>query len=68
MHCAEDLGPQDAGQGGHPRPKPGPYRGPDTVPASSNGHRREPTGPNGSGPEQPTDGVRVSMPDEDERG
>ena len=36
--------------------------------ASANGHRSEPPGPNGSGPEQPTDGVRVSMPDEDERG
>ena len=50
--------------GGKPRPKPGPYRGDDRVPASSNGHRKNGTGPNGSGPEQPSDGVRVSMPDE----
>jgi linoleoyl-CoA desaturase len=50
--------------GGKPRPKPGPYRGGDTEPASGNGHRRAPVGPNGSGPEQPTDGVRVSMPDD----
>jgi fatty acid desaturase len=48
--------------GGKPRPKPGPYRGPDTVRASSGGERRGPAGVNGSGPEQPTDGVRVSMP------
>jgi fatty acid desaturase len=52
--------------GGKPRPKPGPYRGDDTEPAveprfSRNG---EP-GPQGSGPEQPQDGVRVSMPDEE---
>jgi linoleoyl-CoA desaturase len=54
--------------GGKPRPKPGPFRGdPETAPLSAtNGHRRngEP-GPHGSGPEQPSDGVRVSMPDED---
>ena len=49
--------------GGKPRPKPGPYRGDDRAPASSNGHRKNGTGPNGSGPEQPSDGVRVSMPD-----
>ena len=51
--------------GGKPRPKPGPYRGDDTEPAVQNGNGRhaEP-GTNGSGPEQPTDGVRVSMPDE----
>ncbi len=51
--------------GGKPRPKPGPYRGDDAAPASSNGRRNGATGENGSGPEQPTDGVRVSMPDED---
>jgi len=50
--------------GGEPRPKPGPYRGGDTAPASTNGHRSEPAGPNGSGPEQPSDGVRVDMPSE----
>ena len=50
--------------GGKPRAKPGPYRGPDAAPASTNGKRSEPTGSNGSGPEQPSDGVRVSMPDE----
>ncbi len=50
--------------GGEPRPKPGPYRGGDTAPASVNGNgaRRGPTGPNGSGPEQASDGVRVEMP------
>ena len=51
--------------GGKPRPKPGPYRGDDRVQASSNGHRNGQPGKNGSGPEQPTDGVRVSMPDKD---
>ena len=51
--------------GGQPRPKPGPYRGDDTEPAATNGSRSKPAGANGSGPEQPTDGVRVSMPDED---
>ena len=57
--------------GGKPRPKPGPYRGDDTAPtpASVNGngaHRngRAPTGASGSGPEQPTAGVRVDMPEE----
>jgi NADPH-dependent stearoyl-CoA 9-desaturase len=56
--------------GGKPRPKPGPYRGGD---GESNGHvngkpRRPesaPTGANGSGPEQPEDGVRFSMPDDE---
>jgi linoleoyl-CoA desaturase len=51
--------------GGKPRPKPGPYRGEDTEPATANGNRREPAGPDGSGPEQKTPGVRVSMPRED---
>ncbi len=52
--------------GGKPRPKPGPYRGADTEPAATNGGSRGgPPGPHGSGPEQPTDGVRVSMPRED---
>jgi linoleoyl-CoA desaturase len=51
--------------GGHPRAKPGPYRGDDTAPESTNGARSKPAGANGSGPEQPSDGVRVSMPDED---
>ncbi|MEA2426298.1 MAG: NADPH-dependent stearoyl-CoA 9-desaturase, partial [Thermoleophilaceae bacterium] len=50
--------------GGKPRPKPGPYRGEDGdyQPASNgNGHARNGSaGSNGSGPEQPTDGVRVS--------
>jgi len=50
--------------GGHPRPKPGPYRGDDVAATpSTNGARSRPTGQNGSGPEQPTDGVRVSMPE-----
>ncbi|MEA2368223.1 MAG: NADPH-dependent stearoyl-CoA 9-desaturase, partial [Thermoleophilaceae bacterium] len=51
--------------GGKPRPKPGPYRGDDTAESSANGKRREPAGPQGSGPEQETPGVRVSMPRED---
>jgi linoleoyl-CoA desaturase len=52
--------------GGKPRPKPGPYRGADSEPAATNGgSRRGQPGPHGSGPEQPTDGVRVSMPRED---
>src|SRR5680860_235789 len=52
--------------GGHPRPKPGPYRGDDREPAHSGGRRNGATGANGSGPEQPTDGVRVSMPDDED--
>ena len=52
--------------GGKPRPKPGPYHGGGTGSMVGNGSRRRgPTGPDGSGPEQPTDGVRVSMPRED---
>ncbi|MBA3437667.1 MAG: fatty acid desaturase, partial [Thermoleophilaceae bacterium] len=53
--------------GGKPRPKPGPYRGDGNgaAPASTHDTRKGPTGENGSGPEQPTDGVRVVMPDED---
>ena len=51
--------------GGQPRPKPGPYHGDGAAPPGSNGGRRRPTGPHGSGPEQPTDGVRVAMPRED---
>jgi fatty acid desaturase len=53
--------------GGKPRPKPGPYRGDDTEPAvqNGNGKHRTDTGENGSGPEQGTDGVRVSMPDDE---
>jgi len=50
--------------GGQPRPKPGPYRGGESPPATTNGARHEPPGAEGSGPEQPTDGVRVSMPKE----
>ena len=51
--------------GGAPRPKPGPYRGGD-VEFSGNGHGPlEPAGPQGSGPEQPSDGVRVSVPSRD---
>jgi linoleoyl-CoA desaturase len=51
--------------GGRPRPKPGPYRGDDTEPAPGAQPRFGRPGPDGSGPEQPSDGVRVSMPDED---
>jgi NADPH-dependent stearoyl-CoA 9-desaturase len=52
--------------GGRPRPKPGPYRGPLSDGLASSGDRAARftrPGENGSGPEQPTDGVRVSMPD-----
>jgi fatty acid desaturase len=51
--------------GGHPRPKPGPYRGPDAHEAAQPDReaRFGRPGTNGSGPEQPTDGVRVSMPE-----
>src|SRR3954470_16107687 len=52
--------------GGKPRPKPGPFRGDDETDHSaledSQRFARE-AGANGSGPEQPSDGVRVSMPD-----
>jgi linoleoyl-CoA desaturase len=51
--------------GGKPRPKPGPYRGGDGHGAPEGRFRRpegKPTGPHGSGPEQPDDGVRVEMP------
>jgi NADPH-dependent stearoyl-CoA 9-desaturase len=52
--------------GGKPRPKPGPYRGDDTEPAPEPRFARDGSpGENGSGPEQPSEGVRVSMPDED---
>jgi linoleoyl-CoA desaturase len=54
--------------GGKPRPKPGPFRGDDETDheALERTHRfaRE-AGENGSGPEQASDGVRVSMPDQD---
>ena len=50
--------------GGKPRPKPGPYRGDDADASHTSGGRSESTGANGSGPEQPSDGVRVSMPDD----
>jgi fatty acid desaturase len=48
--------------GGKPRPKPGPYAGDDV--AAHPREREQKPGTNGSGPEQPTDGVRVSVPDE----
>jgi linoleoyl-CoA desaturase len=53
--------------GGKPRPKPGPFRGDvDTADAPVNGDGRfsRDPGPQGSGPEQPSEGVRVSMPKE----
>jgi hypothetical protein len=53
--------------GGKPRPKPGPYQGGDAAEHSSNGHRSSaPKGEDGSGPEQRSEGVRVSMPSEGE--
>ncbi len=53
--------------GGKPRPKPGPYKGdPETAAIAGNGngrHRDPAAGGSGvSGPEQDSDGVRVSMP------
>ncbi len=51
--------------GGKPRPNPGPYHGAETGSAPTNGTRRGPSGPDGSGPEQTTDGVRASMPQDD---
>ncbi len=53
--------------GGQARPKPGPYHGPGgSVNGSGNGNGADPgpAGPHGSGPEQTSDGVRVSMPQE----
>jgi linoleoyl-CoA desaturase len=53
--------------GGKPRPKPGPYKGGDAADWSSNGHERPaPPGPEGSGPEQSSEGVRVSIPSEEQ--
>ena len=51
--------------GGKPRPKPGPFKGgdPDEVESVQAVRSERPTGPNGSGPEQPDEGVRFSMPD-----
>ena len=52
--------------GGKPRPKPGPYRGDGAAERAASGNRRaEPPGPDGSGPEQRSEGVRVSMPGAD---
>jgi linoleoyl-CoA desaturase len=54
--------------GGAPRPKPGPYQGPEADDAGLRSDREQRfarPGENGSGPEQPTDGVRVSMPQEE---
>jgi NADPH-dependent stearoyl-CoA 9-desaturase len=51
--------------GGKPRPKPGPYKGGegDDVAPTPGVRSERPTGSNGSGPEQPDEGVRFSMPD-----
>ena len=49
--------------GGKVRPKPGPYKGGDGIyPAAVNGNGSKPSGENGSGPEQKSDGVRVEVP------
>jgi linoleoyl-CoA desaturase len=53
--------------GGSPRPKPGPYHAghgssAPSMDAVSAVPDPGPTGPHGSGPEQTTDGVRVSLP------
>ena len=57
--------------GGKPRPKPGPYRSDngeleDARRANADRRRDGAPGPDGSGPEQRDDGVRVGMPDEDD--
>jgi fatty acid desaturase len=51
--------------GGKPRPKPGPFKGgnADDVAPTEQVRAAQPTGANGSGPEQPDEGVRFSMPD-----
>ncbi|TML08501.1 MAG: acyl-CoA desaturase [Actinobacteria bacterium] len=54
--------------GGAPRPKPGPYHGPefdDAALRSGRDERFSRPGEDGAGPEQPTEGVRVSMPEEE---
>jgi len=52
--------------GGKPRPKPGPYQGDEAADYSANGDGRlDSPGPDGSGPEQQSEGVRVSMPGDD---
>jgi linoleoyl-CoA desaturase len=53
--------------GGAPRPKPGPYRGEvdDLASLRDREARFSRAGENGSGPEQPTPGVRVDMPEEE---
>jgi NADPH-dependent stearoyl-CoA 9-desaturase len=55
--------------GGKPRPKPGPFRRSDhdepvnaNEATNGNGSRRKKRSQESSGPEQPSDGVRVSMP------
>jgi linoleoyl-CoA desaturase len=53
--------------GGKPRPKPGPYRlNADELEAMVHPASADPgpAGPDGSGPEQRDDGVRVQMPDQ----
>ena len=54
--------------GGKPRPKPGPFKGGDSDdvaarPPQERVRSAKPAGANGSGPEQPDEGVRFSMPD-----
>jgi len=54
--------------GGKPRPKPGPFKGGDSDdvapgPPQQRVRAAQPAGANGSGPEQPDEGVRFSMPD-----
>jgi fatty acid desaturase len=51
--------------GGKPRPKPGPYKGGegDDVAPTPAVRSERPTGANGSGPQQPDEGVQFSMPD-----
>jgi fatty acid desaturase len=49
--------------GGHPRPKPGPYHGSsESRNGGSGGSDPGAPGPEGSGPEQASEGVRVSIP------
>jgi hypothetical protein len=55
--------------GGNPRPKPGPFKpsDPDELRRVDTDGRHRATGPDGSGPEQRDEGVRVEVPDREER-
>ena len=48
--------------GGKVRPKPGPYKGGDGIYPAVESNGSKPSGEDGSGPEQKSDGVRVEVP------